>query len=195
MSVPDPASPAANGCALKNVLRRTAAGDDPEVAMNDNFTHLDSHGNVTMVDVGAKTHSERVAIAEAVVELAPATMELLRKNALPKGDVLTCAKIGGIMAAKRTGELIPMCHPLNLTYADVRFTVTEMPPTVHIVAETRTVGPTGVEMEAIVAAQTAAATIYDMCKAVQRDIVISGVRLLHKRGGKSGEFNAQDFKA
>lgn len=163
--------------------------------MNDNFTHLDSHGNVTMVDVGAKTHSERVAIAEAVVELAPATMELLRKNALPKGDVLTCAKIGGIMAAKRTGELIPMCHPLNLTYADVRFTVTEMPPTVRIVAETRTVGPTGVEMEAIVAAQTAAATIYDMCKAVQRDIVISGVRLLHKRGGKSGGFNAQDFKA
>ena len=92
--------------------------------MNDNFTHLDSQGNVTMVDVGAKTHSERVAIAEAVVELAPATMELLLKNALPKGDVLTCAKIGGIMAAKRTGELIPMCHPLNLTYADVRFTVT-----------------------------------------------------------------------
>ena len=163
--------------------------------MNDNFTHLDSHGNVTMVDVGAKTHSERVAIAEAVVELAPATMELLLKNALPKGDVLTCAKIGGIMATKRTGELIPMCHPLNLTYADVRFTVTETPPTVRIEAETRTVGPTGVEMEAIVAAQTAAATIYDMCKAVQRDIVIRQVRLLHKRGGKSGEFNAQDFKA
>ena len=163
--------------------------------MNDNFTHLDNQGNITMVDVGAKPHSERVAIAEAVVELAPATMELLRKNALPKGDVLTCAKIGGIMAAKRTGELIPMCHPLNLTYADVRFTVTEMPPTVRIVAETRTVGPTGVDLGAIVAAQTAAATIYDMCKAVQRDIVISQVRLLHKRGGKSGEFNAQDFKA
>ena len=109
--------------------------------------------------------------------------------------MLTCAKIGGIMAAKRTGELIPMCHPLNLTYVDVRFTVTEMPPTVRIEAETRTVGPTGVEMEAIVAAQTAAATIYDMCKAVQRDIVISRVRLLHKRGGKSGEFNASDIDA
>ena len=147
--------------------------------MNDNFTHLDSHGNVTMVDVGAKTHSERVAIAEAVVELAPATMELLLKNALPKGDVLVLAEIAGIQGA----------------YADVRFTVTETPPTVRIEAETRTVGPTGVEMEAIVAAQTAAATIYDMCKAVQRDIVISQVRLLHKRGGKSGEFNAQDFKA
>ena len=94
-----------------------------------------------------------------------------------------------------TGELIPMCHPLNLTYVDVRFTVTEMPPTVRIEAETRTVGPTGVEMEAIVAAQTAAATIYDMCKAVQRDIVISRVRLLHKRGGKSGEFNASGIDA
>ena len=163
--------------------------------MDTNFSHLDGQGNVTMVDVGHKAATERVAIAEAVVELSPATLELLLKVALPKGDVLTCAKIGGIMAAKRTGELIPMCHPLNLTYADVRFTVTEMPPTVRIVAETRTVGPTGVEMEAIVAAQTAAATIYDMCKAVQRDIVISQVRLLHKRGGKSGEFNAQDFKA
>ena len=162
--------------------------------MNDNFTHLDSHGNVTMVDVGAKTHSERVAIAEAVVELAPATMELLRKNALPKGDVLTCAKIGGIMAAKRVGDLIPLCHPLSLTYADIRFDVSEIPPRIRIEAETRTVGNTGVEMEAIVAAQTAAAVIYDMCKAVQRDIIISRVRLLHKRGGKSGEFNAPDME-
>ena len=156
--------------------------------MNDNFTHLDSQGNVTMVDVGAKTPTERVAIAEAVVELAPATMELLRKNALPKGDVLTCAKIGGIMAAKRTGELIPMCHPPNLTYVDVRFTVTEMPPTVRIEAETRTVGPTGVEMEAIVAAQTAAATIYDMCKAVDKGIELGPFYLLEKSGGKSGTY-------
>ena len=159
--------------------------------MNDNFTHLDSQGNVTMVDVGAKTPTERVAIAEAVVELAPATMELLIKNALPKGDVLTCAKIGGIMAAKRTGELIPMCHPLNLTYADVRFTVTEMPPTVRIEAETRTVGPTGVEMEALTAASVALLTIYDMCKAVDRGMVIESVRLLEKEGGKSGHWLAE----
>jgi len=163
--------------------------------MNQTLTHIDSQGNVTMVDVGAKAPTERVAIAEAVVRLAPATMALLRQKALPKGDVLTCAKIGGIMAAKRTGELIPMCHPLNLTFVDIRFTVTETPPTVRIEAETRTVGPTGVEMEAIVAAQTAAATIYDMCKAVQRDIIISRVRLLHKRGGKSGEFNAPEMDA
>ncbi|WP_291439519.1 cyclic pyranopterin monophosphate synthase MoaC [Desulfovibrio sp.] len=162
--------------------------------MNSSFSHLDGQGNVTMVDVGGKQATERVAIAEAVVELRPATLELLLKVALPKGDVLTCAKIGGIMAAKRVGELIPLCHPLSLTYADIRFEVSETPPRIRIEAETRTVGNTGVEMEAIVAAQTAAAVIYDMCKAVQRDIIISRVRLLHKRGGKSGEFNAPDME-
>lgn len=163
--------------------------------MDPTFSHLDNKGNVTMVNVGDKQPTERVAVAEAVVELSAATMKLLRGNALPKGDVLTCAKIGGIMAAKRTGELIPMCHPLNLTYADIRFFVTDAPPRIRIEAETRVVGPTGVEMEALVAAQTAAATIYDMCKAVQRDIIISRVRLLHKRGGKSGEFTAPDMDA
>ncbi|CAK7021216.1 MAG: Cyclic pyranopterin monophosphate synthase [Desulfovibrio sp.] len=162
--------------------------------MNSSFSHLDGQGNVTMVDVGNKQATERVAIAEAVVELGPATLELLLKVALPKGDVLTCAKIGGIMAAKRVGDLIPLCHPLSLTYADIRFDVSEIPPRIRIEAETRTVGNTGVEMEAIVAAQTAAAVIYDMCKAVQRDIIISRVRLLHKRGGKSGEFNAPDME-
>ena len=163
--------------------------------MDTNFSHLDGQGNVTMVDVGHKAATERVAIAEAVVELSPATLELLLKVALPKGDVLTCAKIGGIMAAKRVGELIPLCHPLNLSFADIRFDVSQMPPRIRIEAETRTVSNTGVEMEAIVAAQTAAAVIYDMCKAVQRDIVISRVRLLHKRGGKSGEFNASGIDA
>ncbi|MBE6441835.1 MAG: cyclic pyranopterin monophosphate synthase MoaC [Desulfovibrio desulfuricans] len=161
--------------------------------MHPTFSHMDAEGNAAMVNVGGKQPTERVAVAEAVVELAPATMRLLRDKALPKGDVLTCAKLGGIMAAKRAGELIPLCHPLNLTFADVRFSVGET--TVRIEAEARTVGPTGVEMEAIVAAQTAAATIYDMCKAVQRDIVIRRVRLLHKRGGKSGEFNAPDTDA
>lgn len=163
--------------------------------MEQIFSHLDGQGNVTMVDVSGKRTSERVAIAEAVVELAPATLELLKKAALPKGDVLTCAKIGGILAAKRAGELIPLCHSLNLTFADIRFEVCDMPPQVRIESEARTVGATGVEMEAIVAAQTAAAVIYDMCKAVQRDIIISRVRLLHKRGGKSGEFNAPELPA
>ena len=151
------------------------------------FTHLTDAGTAHMVDVTGKSPTVRSATAQGQVACSPEVLQALREGTVPKGDVLTCAKIGGIMAAKRTGELIPMCHPLNLTYVDVRFTVTEMPPTVRIEAETRTVGPTGVEMEAIVAAQTAAATIYDMCKAVQRDIVISRVRLLHKRGGKSGE--------
>lgn len=156
--------------------------------MQRNFTHLDAEGGITMVDVGAKSPTERVAIAEAVVELAPETMRLLRERALPKGDALACAKVAGIMAAKRTGELIPLCHPLALSFADVRFEIAET--TVRIEAEARTVGPTGVEMEAIVAAQTAAATIYDMCKAAQRDIVITGVRLLRKSGGRSGEYIA-----
>lgn len=160
--------------------------------MQKTFSHLDSQGALSMVDVGQKASTERVAIARAVVELAPKTMELLRKAALPKGDVLTCAKIAGIMAAKRTGELIPLCHPLSLNYVDVRFRILPEASQVVIETETRTLGPTGVEMEAIVAAQVAAATIYDMCKAVQRDIIIRDVRLLHKRGGRSGVFNAVD---
>lgn len=159
--------------------------------MQDNFSHLDKDGNITMVDVGAKPDTQRVAIAEAIVELSPNTLKLLKECALPKGDVLTCAKVGGIMAAKRTSELIPLCHPLNLNLVDVRFEVRDTPPSVHIEAETRTTGPTGVEMEAIIAAQTAAAVIYDMCKAVQRDIVISRVRLLFKDGGRSGAFHAK----
>ena len=160
--------------------------------MESAFSHMDAHGNVCMVDVGHKAATRRVAIAEAVVRLSPRTMELLRQSALPKGDVLTCAKIGGIMAAKRTAELIPMCHPLGLSYVDVRFVVDAAACTVRILTEARTSGPTGVEMEAIVAAQMAAATIYDRCKAVQRDIVIERVRLLRKDGGKSGLFEVPD---
>ncbi|MBQ3059281.1 MAG: cyclic pyranopterin monophosphate synthase MoaC [Desulfovibrio sp.] len=163
--------------------------------MEEQFTHLDAQGHLSMVDVGHKAATRRVAIAEAVVELAPATLELLRRAALPKGDVLACAKIGGILAAKRADELIPLCHTLNLSHVDIRFEVLDTPPQVRIEAEARTTGNTGVEMEAIIAAQTAAAVIYDMCKAVQRDIVISRVRLLHKSGGKSGEFNAPGWPA
>ena len=163
--------------------------------MTEQLTHIDENGDVRMVDVSQKADTERVAVAEGFISMKPETLALIVEGKAAKGDVLACARVAGVMAAKKTSELIPMCHPLNLTYVDVRFTVTEMPPTVRIEAETRTVGPTGVEMEAIVAAQTAAATIYDMCKAVQRDIVISRVRLLHKRGGKSGEFNASDIDA
>ena len=156
------------------------------------FSHLDTDGGLNMVDVSAKPATRRVAIAEAVVELAPETLDLLRRSALPKGDVLTCARIAGIMAAKRTAELIPLCHPLRLDRADVRFEISDTPPRIRIETETVTTGPTGVEMEAVVAAQIAAATIYDMCKAVQRDIVINRIRLLRKEGGKSGLFQAPE---
>ncbi len=155
------------------------------------FSHIDEAGGVRMVDVSAKASTARVAMAEAVVELSANTMRLLRERALPKGDVLTCAKIAGIMAAKRTSELIPMCHPISLTQADVRFHIEGN--LVQIICETRTTGPTGVEMEAIVGAQAAAATIYDMCKAVQRDIIIRRVRLLRKEGGRSGVYQAPDM--
>ncbi len=149
------------------------------------FTHLDKQGNACMVDVGDKTATKRVAIVECRVFVNPNTLKLLKENALPKGDVLTTAKVAGILAAKQTWALIPMCHPLAITYADIRFNVVDNPPTIEIEAETHTYDKTGVEMEAIIAAQITAATIYDMCKAVQKDICISDCRLIHKSGGKS----------
>ncbi len=152
------------------------------------FSHMDESGNVCMVDVGAKPATQRIAITEAIVTVNEQTMKLLKECALPKGDVLTCAKIAGIMAAKKTADIIPMCHPLSLSYADIRFHIDGC--NIHIECETRTTGPTGVEMEALVGVQAAAATIYDMCKAVQRDIVIRRVRLLRKEGGRSGLFTA-----
>lgn len=158
--------------------------------MDSTFSHMDNSGSITMVDVGHKQESQRTAIVEAVVEMSARTLTLLEQAALPKGDVLTTAKIAGILAAKRTAELVPLCHPLPLSFVDVRFTVCHNPPSVRLEAEARTTGRTGVEMEALIAAQIAAATIYDMCKAVQKDIIIRDVRLLHKSGGKSGVFNA-----
>ncbi len=152
------------------------------------FTHLDKHGNACMVDVGAKATTKRVAIVACNVFVNENTMALLKENALPKGDVLTTAKVAGILAAKQTWALIPMCHPLAISYADIRFNIVDNPPCIEIEAETHTLDRTGVEMEAIIAAQVTAATIYDMCKAVQKDICISDCRLIHKSGGKS-EYN------
>lgn len=153
------------------------------------FSHLSEDGSATMVDVGGKEITRRVAIAAASVLVSPATLDLLVRKALPKGDVLTTAKLAGIMAAKQTSELIPLCHQLPLDYVDVRFSIDEKTSAVHIEAEARTSHKTGVEMEALTAVQIAALTIYDMCKAVQKDIVIDNCRLLHKSGGRSGEFN------
>ncbi len=153
------------------------------------LTHIDESGNVVMVDVGDKDDTRRRAVVRTRVLLNANTFDLLSRNALPKGDVLTTAKVAGIMAAKRTWELIPMCHPLMLTKVDVRLTPVPDDLSIEIEAESRCVGQTGVEMEALMAAQVAAMTIYDMCKAVQRDIRITDCRLTHKSGGKSGEFN------
>lgn len=141
-----------------------------------------------MVDVSAKAATKRTAIARAVVELNKPTMDLLKAKALPKGDVFTVAQVAGIMAAKRAWELIPLCHPLALAHADVRFTTEGCRVVIEALASTTE--RTGVEMEAILAAQTAAATIYDMTKAVQKDVVIRDVRLILKSGGKSGLFQA-----
>ena len=152
------------------------------------FSHLDAAGAPRMVDVGAKKANRRTAVARATVLLSASTLALLKEKALPKGDVLTTAQIAGIMAAKRTWELIPLCHPLALTHADVRFLVRDEPPSVLIEATASTTDRTGVEMEAIIAAQTAAATVYDMVKAVQKDVVITDVGLIMKSGGKSGLF-------
>lgn len=157
--------------------------------MDQKLTHIDDTGNVVMVDVGDKEDTKRRAVVRCRVLLSASTFDLLTRNALPKGDVLTTAKVAGIMAAKRTWELIPMCHPIFLSKVDVRLTPIARDFAIDIEAEARTKGPTGVEMEALMAAQVAAMTIYDMCKAVQRDIRITDCRLTHKSGGKSGEFN------
>jgi GTP cyclohydrolase subunit MoaC len=152
---------------------------------------MDGDGNARMVDVSSKDDSLRRAVVRCVVRLAPETLSLLMENALPKGDVLTTAKVAGILAAKRTADMIPMCHPLPISHVDIRFTVQQAASTIEIEAEVRTTYKTGVEMEALVAAQIAAATIYDMCKAVQKDIVIDNCRLVFKSGGKSGTFSAE----
>lgn len=158
--------------------------------MSGKLTHVDAAGDARMVDVADKAHTKRIAVAETRVEMAPETYGLLVGGALPKGDALGTAKVAGILAAKSTHQLIPMCHPLPLSYVDVRFEPREADHSIRVEAEARTTGQTGVEMEALTAAQVAALTIYDMCKAVQKDIVISGCRLLSKSGGKSGEYKA-----
>ncbi len=156
------------------------------------FSHLDNTGAPRMVDVGEKRVTKRTAVAQATVILSARTLELLKAKALPKGDVLTVAQIAGIMAAKKAWEIIPLCHPLELTFADVRFKICDEPPSVILESCVSTAGRTGVEMEAIVAAQSAAATIYDMVKAVQKDVIIDGVHLVYKAGGKSGLFKNGD---
>ncbi|MGI8588902.1 MAG: cyclic pyranopterin monophosphate synthase MoaC [Chloroflexia bacterium] len=160
------------------------------------LTHLDEHGQAQMVDVGAKTPTDRVAVARAEVRLLVPTLALIRDGRVPKGDVAAVARVAGIMAAKRTAELIPLCHPLPLTSVRVDLSVEdpalgEDRGRVVIEARAKTTGQTGVEMEALTAASVAALTVYDMVKAVDRGAVIGGIRLLEKSGGKSGEWRAE----
>ena len=153
------------------------------------LTHINPQGRARMVDVTEKAETYRTAFAEGTVRMSPQTVELIRTGGMPKGDVLAVAQVAGIMAAKRTHELIPMCHPLRLTGADLQFTCEEN--AVHIQAEVKCKGETGVEMEALTAVSTAALTIYDMCKAVQKDMEITGIHLCRKTGGKSGDYNKE----
>ena len=154
--------------------------------MSEDFSHFDTRGQAAMVDVGAKPVSERIATARARVVMQPATAVLIRSGGAKKGDVLGVARIAGIMAAKRTSELIPLCHPLPISAVSLELIVVE--GAVEIAATVRTTGQTGVEMEALTAASVAALTVYDMCKSVDRGMRIEALRVTHKAGGKSGEF-------
>ncbi len=156
--------------------------------MSDQLTHLDAHGHAAMVDVGGKAVTQRVAVAQGEVRMAPATLAAIRDGTAPKGDVLAAARIAGIMAAKRTPELIPLCHTLLLSRVAVDFEIDEVASRVLITAEVRCQGQTGVEMEALTAVSVAALTIYDMAKALEKGMVIGEIRLLEKRGGKSGDW-------
>ena len=156
------------------------------------LTHIDASGTATMVDVGDKPETLREARAEAWVRMAAETLHLIESGGHKKGDVIAVARVAGIQAAKRCAELIPLCHPLLLSGIDVDITLDTDSNRVHITTACRLKGQTGVEMEALTAASVAALTIYDMCKAVDRGMVIEGVRLLHKSGGRSGEWNAGD---
>jgi cyclic pyranopterin monophosphate synthase len=154
------------------------------------LTHIDARGEARMVDVSGKAVTARVAVAEGFVAMQPETLALLTQARAAKGDVLATARIAGIMAAKRTAELIPLCHPLALTKVAVDLTPTDSPPGVRVVAEAKISGQTGVEMEALTAVSVACLTIYDMLKAADRGMTISGIRLLEKSGGKSGMWRA-----
>lgn len=151
------------------------------------LSHLDETGAARMVDVSAKDETQRDAIAGAVVEMAPTTLTLILEGGIAKGDVLAVARVAGIMAAKRTSELIPLCHPLAITGVTVDFEQVG-PGELRIRARVKTTGKTGVEMEALTAASVAALTVYDMCKAVDKAMTIGAIQLLEKRGGKSGEW-------
>lgn len=158
----------------------------------DDFTHFNDQGRAKMVDVGEKDPSRREATAGARVLISPETFERIRTGGMKKGDVLTVAQVAGIMGAKRTPDLIPMCHPVQVNGIDMKLWLDETRYSVEIEATVSCAGRTGVEMEALTAVSTAALTVYDMCKAIQKDIVISDIRLLRKTGGVHGDFKREE---
>jgi cyclic pyranopterin phosphate synthase len=158
--------------------------------MSKKLTHIDEQGSAHMVDVGGKSESERLAIASGTVYMKQETLRLIRGGALKKGDVLMVARLAGIMAAKKTADLIPLCHPLPLTHIDVDLKLDDVHSAVQIMATARTTGKTGVEMEALTAVSVAALTVYDMAKAVDREMRLSDIHLLEKRGGQHGDYVA-----
>lgn len=155
------------------------------------LSHVGERGAARMVDVGAKPATERRARAAGEIRMSPAAWRLVRANATKKGDVLAVAKLAGIQAAKRTAELIPLCHPLALTHVDVSLRLVSRPPSVRVEAEVATTGPTGVEMEALTAVAVALLTVYDMVKSADRAMCIGNVRLFEKSGGRSGHYRAR----
>ena len=156
------------------------------------LTHLDEHGNAKMVDVGDKDVTSREAVARGHVSVQPETLRLIKEGLMKKGDVLTIAQLAGIMGAKKTSELIPLCHPLPLDRVDVELELDEAESRINITATAKTTARTGVEMEALTAVSVAALTLYDMCKSVDRGMRIEAVRLVKKSGGRSGDINLED---
>ena len=155
------------------------------------LTHFNQAGEAHMVDVGAKGFSHRIAVAEGTIRMQPATLEMIQRGSHKKGDVLGIARVAGIMAAKRTADLIPLCHPLSLSHVSIELTPIAGRPEIHCLTRVETRGQTGVEMEALCATQVTLLTIYDMCKAVDRGMQIDLVRLLEKSGGNSGHWKRE----
>lgn len=157
------------------------------------FTHFNDDGRARMVDVGSKSETERTAVAAGRVLVNSETFRLIKNGGMKKGDVLGTAQIAGIMAAKKTSDIVPMCHPLMLTGVDISFNLNEEMHAVEVKAEVKCKGVTGVEMEALTAVSAAALTVYDMCKAVQKDMIIDRICLLSKKGGKSGDIRQEEL--
>lgn len=156
---------------------------------DDQLNHFNQRGEAHMVDVGDKAVTQRIAVAEGIIRMQTETVQRILQGTHKKGDVLAVARVAGVMASKRTADLVPLCHPLQLTHVDIQLNVDEKEQTVHCVAEVKTAGKTGVEMEALTVVQVTLLTIYDMCKAMDRGMLMTDIGLVKKAGGKSGDWN------